>query len=130
MSNGMDERSIRTIKLTLSKAKRSGSEVYLTMLSLRSTPISGKLPSPAELPMGRNLQTSVPSYTPRILNYEHIRQALSDRQHTQAHYHDSHAHKLLPLSTGDIITTKHPTIGRWNRASIVGGVCTPTQLHN
>ena len=41
---------------------------------LRSTPIIGKLPSPAELLMGRKLQTSVPSYTHRIPNHEHIRQ--------------------------------------------------------
>ena len=68
--------------------------------------------------MGRKLQTSAPSYTPRIPNHEHIRQALSDRQHTQAHYHDRNAHKLPPLSTGDLITTQHPTTGRWNRASI------------
>ena len=72
MSNGMAERAIRTIKLTLSKAKRSGSDVYLAMLSLRSTPISGKLPYPAELLMGGKLQTSVPSYTPRIPNHSQI----------------------------------------------------------
>ena len=86
---------------------------------LRSTPICGKLPPPAELLMGRKLQTRVPSYTPRIPNHEHVRQSLSDRQYTHAHYHDRHAHKLPPLSTGNLITTQHPTTGRWNRASIV-----------
>ena len=69
--------------------------------------------------MGRKLQTSVPSYTHRIPNHEHIRQALSDRQHTQAHYHDRHTHRLSTLSRGDHITIQHPTTGRWNRASIV-----------
>ena len=55
MSNGMAERAIRTIKLTLSKAKRSGSDVYMAMLSLRSTPISGKLPSPRRATHGTKI---------------------------------------------------------------------------
>ena len=79
----------------------------------------GKLPSPAELLMGRKLQPRVLSYTPRIPNHKHIRQSFSDRQYTHAHYHDRHAHEIPPLSTGDLITTQHPTTGCWNRASIV-----------
>ena len=72
--------------------------------------------------MGRKLQTWVPSYTPRIPNHEYIRKSLSYRLYTHAHYHDRHAHKLPPLSNGDLITTQHPTTGCWNHASIVG-VC-------
>ena len=123
MSNGMAERAIRTIKSTFDKAKRSGTDPYLALLCLRSTPISDTLPSPAELLMGRKVQTTVPAYTPCAPNQEQVHRALADRQRTQAYYHDKHAHKLPPLTRGDLVTVQHPHTRRWNRALIVT-VCT------
>ena len=47
MSNEILERAIRTAKNTLDKARKTGIDPYLAMLSIRTTPISDKIPSPA-----------------------------------------------------------------------------------
>ena len=62
MPNGLLERAIRTVKNTLDKARKTGINPYLAMLSVRPTPISDKIPSPAEQLLGRKLQINMPSY--------------------------------------------------------------------
>ena len=51
--NGFIERQIQTVKHTMVKARESGIDLDLAMLYLRSTPVSHKLPNPAEMLMGR-----------------------------------------------------------------------------
>lgn len=89
------------------------------MLSIRATPISDKLPSPAEILMGRKLQTSLPSRATYTPGHNSIQRNLADRQKSQAHYHDKHAYPLRPLACGDLVTVQHPTTGRWDRASVI-----------
>ena len=47
MSNEILKRAIRTVRNTLDKARKTGIDPYLAMLSIRATPISDKIPSPA-----------------------------------------------------------------------------------
>ena len=58
-SNGFIESQVKTTKKTLKKAKATNSNPYLTLMCLRSTPIDGKLPSPAELLLGRPIQDNL-----------------------------------------------------------------------
>ena len=62
ISNGMLERDIRTVKSTLNKARKTGIDPYLTMLSIRATPISDKISSSAKPLLGRKLQINMHSY--------------------------------------------------------------------
>ena len=119
MSNGMVERAIRTVKNTLDKARKSGVDPYLAMLSIQATPISDKLPSPAELLLGRKLQINLPSYVTPPANREITRQQLTQRQQSQAFYHDRHARQLRSLAPGDPITVKNPITSKWDRAFVV-----------
>ena len=55
-SNGMAERSVKTVKSQLDKA----SDPYMAVLSYRATPLPWCNLSPAELLMGRRLKTDIP----------------------------------------------------------------------
>ena len=58
--NGFIESQVKTTKKTLKKAKATNSDPYLGLMCLRSTPINGKLPSPAELLPRRPIQDNLP----------------------------------------------------------------------
>ena len=55
-SKGFIESQVKTTKKTLKKAKATNNDPYLALMCLRSTPINGKLPPPAELLLGRPIQ--------------------------------------------------------------------------
>lgn len=59
-SNGLAERNVQTVKTILRKAKESGCDPELALLEFRNTPITGLDDSPAQLLMGRRLQSSLP----------------------------------------------------------------------
>jgi hypothetical protein len=59
-SNGLAERTVQTVKNLLQKAKASGEDPYLSLLSYRSTPASDA-GSPAQLLMNRRLRTALPT---------------------------------------------------------------------
>ena len=48
-SNGFAKACIKSIKHALQRAKYSGADLHLSLLSLQATPIDTKFPSPAEL---------------------------------------------------------------------------------
>jgi hypothetical protein len=59
--NGLAERGVQTIKMMLKK-----SDPYIALLSYRATPLANEN-SPAELLMGRKLQTLLPiGFSPRF----------------------------------------------------------------
>jgi transposase InsO family protein len=58
-ANGESERAVKTVKLLLTKAKLSDTDLHLAMLNYRSTPLISGL-SPAEILMGRKLRTTLP----------------------------------------------------------------------
>ena len=58
-SNGMVERTIQTVKRTIKKAIESKQDPYLTLLALRTTPLTSKQSSPATLLMGHTLRTTM-----------------------------------------------------------------------
>ena len=52
-SSGFIERQVQTIKKIIKKCKKEKQSLQLAMLNLRATPVDSKLPSPAEMLMGR-----------------------------------------------------------------------------
>ena len=68
-SNGLAERTVKTVKKLIADSP----DPHLALLSYRSTPLPWCELSPAELLMGRRLQTDVPqTKTQLIPNWPHI----------------------------------------------------------
>ena len=65
-SNGLAERTVRTAKSILTKARRDHQDSHLALLEHRSTPIND-VGSPARLSMGRRLRSKMPSSTEQLL---------------------------------------------------------------
>ena len=61
-SNGLAERTVRTVKALLKKCKQSNQDVHIAMLHLSATPVDSKLPSPAQMLFGRPIRTNIRSY--------------------------------------------------------------------
>ena len=63
-SNGFVESQVKTVKLTLKKAKKSHTDPNMALLYLRATPVDNKLSSSAELLLGRPVQDNLPRKIP------------------------------------------------------------------
>ena len=59
--HGLIERHVQTVKKCMYKCDHSGQDIDLALLSLRSTPLDGNLPSPAELLNGQKQGGRKPS---------------------------------------------------------------------
>jgi transposase InsO family protein len=120
-SNGMAERGIQTIKLMLKKSKADGKDPYLSLLSLRSTPLEDVGVSPAQLLMGRRLRTRLPT-TSQMLKPQMVtstvQQVFETRQQKQKEYFDQGARALQKLEVGDNVRIWQE--GLWNPAQVTG----------
>ena len=96
--HGFIERQVQTIKNLLSKCAKDGSDPYLALLQLRSTPLDSRIPSPDELLQNRQLRTTLPVIIRPPSNSEAVTAALQSRQvYTN---HDANAKELSkPLPT-------------------------------
>ena len=104
-SNGMAERNVQTVKNLYKKAKEAGSDDQLALLEFRNSPIAGMNESPAELLMGRKLQSTLPML-PSLLEQscnEEVKEKLHGRQVQQKHYYDKTAKQLPPLKPNDVV---------------------------
>ena len=114
-SNGFVERQIQTVKMTLTKAKETGHDPKLALLSLRSTPIDNQLPSPGELLYQRKLKSDLPVRVRNTdPNSDVIASRLKSRQDIQKAYHDTRARDLPPLITGQHVRIQDHATKRWN----------------
>ena len=106
-SNGMAERSVQTVENLLKKAKMVGQDPYLVLLAFRSTTVDD-LGSPAELLMGRRIQTQLPitvnPLRPKVA--QEVPTKLQARQLKQKSYYDRTAHPLPPLAAGDTVRVR------------------------
>ena len=98
-SNGLAERSVKTVKQLISKSK----DLYLSLLSYRTTPFPWCGYSPAELSMGRQLRTTIPQVSEHLVPdwtyLETFRQSNRTFKEKQKLNHDRHhrAKELLPI---------------------------------
>ena len=103
-SNGQRERCVQTVKKMLMKAADEGSDVYLSLLEYRNTPITGTSRSPAQMLMERALCSKVPvtstTLAPDTVN---PRQQLLQQQRQPISYCDWRARPLRTLQPGDIV---------------------------
>lgn len=118
-SNGMAERSIKTVKYALMKAMQTGTDPHLVLLSLRNTPVTGLNVSPAQMLMGRVLRSTLPCSSAALKQSvpQHIHNKIQDLQSRQKQRYDQRAKPLPVLSTGD--TVHMQTRRGWEPAVVV-----------
>lgn len=102
-SNGRSERAVRTIKGLISKSVHSNEDFYLSLLNYRATPRDG-IASPAQLLMGRRLNTRLPCHHNKLLperdNTADYNNLIRNQIRSKSWY-DSRARPLPELKVGD-----------------------------
>ena len=93
--HGFIERQVQTIKNLLNKCDKGGSDQYLALCQLKSTPLDSKTPSPAELLHNRKLRTTLLGIIKPSADSEEVRASLQVRQVVT--HHDAHAKELPQL---------------------------------
>ena len=120
-SNGMAGRGVQTVKLMLKKAKADEKDPYLSLLSLRSTPLEDIGVSPAQLLMGRRMRTRLLTTSqmlqPQMVTSK-VQQLFEARQQKQKEYFDQGARALQKLEVGDNVRIWQE--GLWNPAQVTG----------
>ena len=128
--NGLPERTVRTAKSILAKARRDHQDPNLAILEHRNTPIND-VGSPARLSMGRRLRSRMPSSTdqllPKMMNPAMVQARLEQKQAQQKKYYDRSSRPLEHLSEGDDVYVQRE--GRWKPAIVLSKADTQRSSH-
>ena len=125
-SNGAAERAVKIAKDILKQ-----DDVFLALLTYRSTPLPELGASPAELAFGRRLRTTLPTLPktllPRTVDPDTVRRRDETAKARQAKYHDSRhgARPLFELQPGDPVLVKKEGEKSWNQPATVHSKCAP-----
>ena len=114
-SNGLAERYVRYTKATLKKS----SGMQLALLNIRATPVDAKLPSPAEMLLGRPLAIILPSRSEPGL--ETHRDRMQERHTIMKAQHDKTSRKeeLPTMYTGQAVRILNHQRKTWCPGKIV-----------
>jgi hypothetical protein len=118
-SNGYVERMIQVVKNTMKKCADTKQDLQLALLSLRTTPISGTLPSPAELLNSRQMKSTLPLVSKHSSKDELSTEELKKRQNTQKVYYDRGTRELPPLKSGQTVMVQDLPNLRWKPGTVV-----------
>ena len=123
MGHGFIKRQVPTIKNLLSKCAKGGSDPYLALLQLRSTPLDSRTPSSGELLQNRQLRTTLPVIIRPPPNSEAVRAALQSRQvYTN---HDALAKELSKLLPTQPVWVQNTLTKKWEKGVIKSQAETP-----
>ena len=121
--HGFVEQQVQTIKKLLSKHFQDGSDPFLALLQLRTTPIDSRTPSPSELLQKRKLHTTLPVNMRPPPNSEAIRASLQAMQRFS--HHDAHAKEMIHLIPRQPVWVQYPHTRMWYEGAIVSKAETP-----
>lgn len=120
-ANGMVERTVQTLKNMLVKAVHDKKDLYLTMLEYRNTPLTDKIPSPAEMLYCCRLRGILPCtqnvLKPRV--FKNVRKDLLERQTVQKCNFDKAARPMRKLLVGENVLIKLLN-DKWIKCTVVG----------
>jgi hypothetical protein len=110
-SNGKAESAVKIVKRLVNKARKKGEDPYMALLNYRATPLKhGK--SPAEICMGRQINTKLPSVKKHLdAKIQHVPSAKSKG------YYDKGAKTLPKITEGNIVRLWAD--GKWTRKAKV-----------
>ncbi|XP_047501218.1 uncharacterized protein K02A2.6-like [Penaeus chinensis] len=113
-SNRFIERIIQTVKNIIDKAKRSNKDPEMALLTLRTTPLDSKLPSPAELLIGRKMRSNLPLHLPtKEGQKQDVYESFKRKQDAQKQYYDRGAKDQPTLLAGQAVRVQDHITGRW-----------------
>ena len=120
-SNGFAESMVKIVKQTLQRAKYSGSDPHLALLSYRATSLDSKIASPAELLYQRRLQSTLPSHLKNTApDAEDTQEALSNRASKSKANHDCTAGpERAPFYAGQDVSVWDTQRCLWLPAKII-----------
>ena len=128
-SNGLAERTVRTVKQMFKKCKDSKQDPLLALLNYRDTPLECGY-SPSQLLMHRSLRTTLPdgsrsmSETP---NSEEVVQHKVREKCRQKHYYDQKAQPdpLPPLTPGNTVRVRTSEQANWSEQGEIVDMVNP-----
>ena len=128
-SNGLAEKTVQTAKKLLSKAKDEGINFERLLLHYRSTPVDN-LASPAQLLMGRQIRSTLPStesqLSPKLICPEQVMERRKDMQLRQQQYYNQHARQEAPeMKEGQEVYVQLTPGSRWKPGQILKKADTP-----
>ena len=109
--HGFVEQQVQTIKKLLTKCIQDGSDPFLALLQLRTTPIDSRTPSPSELLQNRKLCTTLLVNIRPPPNNEAIRASLQSMQRFS--HHDAHAKEMIDLIPRQPVWVQDPHTRTW-----------------
>jgi transposase InsO family protein len=115
-SNGFIERQVQTVKQVLTKCHETGSDPYLAMLCLRTTPLDHNTPSPCELLNNRLYRCTIPS---KALRCSDDNDALQQRQDNARVRYDHNVRPLPPLRPEEDVRVQNPVTKTWTPGRVV-----------
>ena len=122
--HGFIERQVQTVKKILLKCKEAGGDPSLA-LSLRSTPLSATLQSPAELLNGRIFKSTLPVMIHPPSDRQETRDLLLTQQKKQANLYNRDSKEMPNLFQGQAVQVQDPEKRTWSPARIVSLGPTP-----
>ena len=128
--NGLAERTIRTLKQLMKKAKEEHTDPYASLLELRNTPVRGHA-SPAQLLMSRRLRSAIPAtqklLRPKVVAASLVEELAEKKQQSQKQTYDRPTRELQTLQEGEHVRFKmSPKSAVWEPAQVISqDVTTP-----
>ena len=128
-SNGLAEKTVQTAKKLLSKAHEEGINFERLLLHYRSTPVDN-LASPAQLLMGRQIRSTLPTTTnqlmPKIISPDRVIDTRVERQKRQQNYYNNHARpEAQEFKEGQEVYIQLTPQNRWKPGKILKKADTP-----
>ena len=120
-SNGLAEKTVQTAKRILEKSKESNSNPLIAILEYRSTPVDN-LASPAQLLMGRQLRSTLPTthdqLEPKTVEPQTVIDRREKKQLIQQTYYNRTAHALPELRTNQNVRVQLNKGDNWIQGKI------------
>ena len=119
-SNGMVERCVQTMKASLIKTMEEGEDMDLVLLTYKTTPLSHRLPSPAELLNSRKYKTLLPTCIVPTRLQESYRQIMDQETQIQAQLYNRNTRVLPRLEQSQkVLVQLDPDKNIWTLAEII-----------
>ena len=119
-SNGMAERCVQTMKASLIKTMEEGEDVVLALLTYKTTPLSHRLPSAAELLSSRKYKTLLPIQIVPTRLQESYRQIMDQGKQVQAQLYNKNTRVLPRLEQSQKVAVQHdPSKNIWTPAEVI-----------
>ena len=119
-SNGMAERCVQTMKASLIKTMEEGEDMDLALLTYKTTPLSHRLPLPAELLNSRKYKALLPTHIVPTRLQESYRQIMDQGKQMHAQLYNRNTRVVPRLEQSQRVEVQlDPDKKIWTPAEII-----------